>query len=417
MVRHLVACGTESANVLVFELKGAELDFVATVAAAQPPPRALPKEKKQGLGKLVRGDYIAVEWVQAHGAHFHALVCCLDRREGELVTFACDGNPLRMVAATPTAGYQPCHAHTRGRWLAVAHFLTGNVSLFDVQDGAPRGGAPTCVVNLEDSRPDAPSRPTLEDFKLGGIFDSRPMAHGVCFHPQGQWLVAVDVGLSKLNAWRFDERAGVLAEPAVVSPVGPPPVLGGRTQRYMARKAGSRPRHLVFIGSDGRQAAVNHENASRITIHTFDVRSGIFAPAAYVVDARGELKAGPSLLRVFLGPLAGPAELGATTDGRFLIHSNRGVTVASSLRLFRMEHRTSAGGKLAASEPVAIQDVKVDNNPRHFLLVDDVLFVGHAKSVATFRFSDHGQLEPVARVALPQGARAVDCLALLTLKS
>ena len=103
---------------------------------------------------------VAVEWVSLHPSQrfLYAFTCFWDKASGEAKSYEVDISTglLQECAAPscPTGGNQPCHADfdPDGKWLAVAHYLGGVVSILDCSAGA-LGAKPVCSVDLPGDRP------------------------------------------------------------------------------------------------------------------------------------------------------------------------------------------------------------------------------------------------------------------------
>jgi 6-phosphogluconolactonase len=124
----------------------------------------------------------------------------------------------RIAATVPTAGAKPCHCalDQSERWLAVANYQSGSVSVFALDaEGIPQG--PPWRFLGEGSGPVAERQ-------------EGPHAHWVGFAPDQRALVAADLGADVVRVFGFDAGRGMLDDGGIA----------------MAAPEGSGPRWLRF---------------------------------------------------------------------------------------------------------------------------------------------------------------------------
>jgi 6-phosphogluconolactonase len=119
---------------------------------------------------------------------------------GSVTSFAADPATAKLteISVQPTRGAGPCHLalDRTGRYLAVANYGGGNFSLFPVNaDGRLQ---PATSVVAGDQAELVPSKPVV---RLG---------HMVGFDAHNRFLLAADKGLDQLLVYRFDPSKGIL---------------------------------------------------------------------------------------------------------------------------------------------------------------------------------------------------------------
>jgi 6-phosphogluconolactonase len=260
-------------------------------------------------GELAGGPGLAAgslpSWiVSARGG---TIYYALDENNGRVRTFtvARGIGALREVGAVPSGGEGPVHMalDATGRWLLVAHYTSGDVSVLPVKDDGTLGDAPSDV--------ESTGRNT----------------HQVVIDPSNRNVLVPCVGDNHIAQLRFDPATGALSR-------NPVPVA--------LAEAGAGPRHLALHPSNGHAYVVN-ERAATITAWRFDATSG-------------QLTRGPSLATIPLtygGDNFG-AEVLVAPNGRFVYTSNRGHDSVSVFSVddrgtLRYLDRTPSGGAVPRS--------------------------------------------------------------------
>lgn len=224
------------------------------------------------------------------------------------------GGALRLLGAQPTGGSDPCHLATDagGRWLVVANYSSGHVSVLPLgPDGAP---GPAAELRAHRGASVDPVRQT------------HPHPHHVAWH-QGRLLVS-DLGLDRLVGYRLDGDGRLVpAGPDIPTPPG-----GG-------------PRRILLHPALPCGWVLNELQAS-LTRVAFDG-----AGSATVQETVPMLPAG------WAGRVSG-AELQLAPSGRHLYASNRGH---DSIACFAVEPGT---GSLSPLGHVATGGAE----PRHFAI-------------------------------------------------
>ncbi len=224
-----------------------------------------------------------------------------------------------VVSTGSTGGEFPCHlaVDPSERWVVSANYGSGSLSVHALTgDGI---GARTALVEHTGSGPDA-------DRQAG------PHVHMIHFLDE-TLLLAVDLGVDAIFAYRLDGATGALTE----------------VQRS-AMPAGFGPRHVVSLPGD--RLAVAGELAGEIALATVDLSTG----AVTVLDRHPGSAAGEQY---------GPSAILTTTDGGFVLLANRGPDTVSSWRVD--EDRLLPVAEIPTGGA----------NPRDMTLVGDLLYVAN----------------------------------------
>jgi 6-phosphogluconolactonase len=194
---------------------------------------------------------------------------------------------LTLLNQSSSRGTGPCYVSLdrAARHLFIANYGGGNVAVIPVGADGKLGSA-SSFVQHQDAGVDAPKRRT-------------PHAHSLDLDPAGRFALAADLGLDRVQVYRFDAEKGALL------PAEPP---------FAAVKAGSGPRHLAFR-PDGRFAYVINELSMTLTAFRWDAEKGALTEVATI----SSLPPGVGVASGFSG-----AEVVAHPSGRFVYASNRG---------------------------------------------------------------------------------------------
>jgi 6-phosphogluconolactonase len=231
---------------------------------------------------------------------------------------------LTLINVERTHGSDPCHLclDPGGRFLAVANYTSGHVTVLPVRDDG--GLAPASEVVAHHGHSVDPQRQTGAH------------CHYVAYDRQGTHLFVADLGLDQIVVYRVDPRDGALSsagEPARAAP-------------------GAGPRQVV-LHPHAPRAYVLNELQSSITVYALERQSGRLTP-------------GPTFSMLppgFQGASYG-AEIQISRDGRYLYASNRGH---DSIAMFAL----GAGGGLSPLGHEPTQGA----NPRHFGMSPDERFL------------------------------------------
>ena len=189
-----------------------------------------------------------------------------------------DGS-LALENLLPTGGCDPCHAALSpdGRWLSVANYTDGKVSLFRCSPSGDLGHPQ--IFQLEGCGPN-PDR------------QSSAHAHSTLFAPDGHTFYVADLGSDRLAAFYYNSTE-----------------VCRRESDDCLLPPGRGPRHMQW----GRNGTLYVVNELFSTVCCYRVTGGQFA----LVQELSTLPAD------FTGPSAA-ADLHSSLDGQFLYASNRG---------------------------------------------------------------------------------------------
>ncbi|MFM9370816.1 lactonase family protein [Streptomyces sp. Da 82-17] len=291
-----------------------------------------------GTGKITAGDtltgvddpsYLAVH---PDGHTYYAV------NEGEqggvtAIRFR-EGGPHQVIGRRDSGGAAPCHlsVHPDAKWLLSANYGSGSVAVHPV-DASGALGERTALVTHDDPPP--------------GPGQQGPHAHQFVTAPDGDHLLAVDLGTDTVYTYRLDPAAGTLSRTA-----------------HVTLRPGAGPRHLTFHPS-GRYAYVANELDNTAVVCAYDPETG-------------RLRAGEPQ-ETGTGPgTSYPAQFAVTPDGAYAYLANRGH---NSLSRYAIE---SDGARLRLLDTVPVGG----DFPRHIALSPDgaLLFASNQRSstVTTF---------------------------------
>ena len=226
--------------------------------------------------------------------------------------FNAENHTLTPINQQPAHGSAACYLaldHS-GRHLAVANYLSGNVSLYDLDgDGAI-----------------SPLRQSIQLPDLG----KQPHAHTAVFSPHNRFLFITDLGNDRIYQYPFD--AGALM------PVQPNPI------EYRLPE-GHGPRHLVF-SRDGQTVYLINEWAADIAVYRLENHALVHRQTLAATDTAPPHEANKGGAAVRISP-----------DSRFLYASVRGSS--NHIAAFQI----NADGLLTK-----IGEQPVDLHPRYFII-------------------------------------------------
>jgi 6-phosphogluconolactonase len=226
---------------------------------------------------------------------------------------------LTFLNKVSSGGAEPCHVAVdkTGKWLAVANYTGGSISIFPINENGSLGKASAFVQHA------------------GSSVDARrqkgPHAHSVDFYPDNRFLLVSDLGLDKVLIYRFDNAKGTL------SANNPPAV---------KINPGSGPRHLTFH-TNGKWVYMLNEMKSTVTAFSYNAEQGSLQ----------EIQTLSSMPPRYSGRSIG-AEIAIHGDGKFLYCSNRGH---DSITVFSINE---SKGTLTPVERISTQG----KTPRHFAI-------------------------------------------------
>ena len=192
---------------------------------------------------------------------------------------------LAAVGMRASRGGAPCYVAVdrTGRHALVANYVGGSVAVLPIGTDGTLGEA-TAVMQHTGSGPH-------------GTRQTGPHAHCIILDAANRFALAADLGIDRIQVYRFDAGGGTLA-PADVPAVALPP--------------GAGPRHLAFA-PDGRTLYVVNELDSTLVSFVYDSSSGALRMRQRL-STRPRGARGDNL----------PADLHVHPTGRAVYASNRG---------------------------------------------------------------------------------------------
>lgn len=226
---------------------------------------------------------------------------------------------LGFLNTVPSGGDDPCYlaTNTNDKWLAVANYTSGSLSLFPVN----KNGS---LKNYNQFIQDSGSSVNKER-------QERAHVHESVFSPDHLYLMTPDLGEDKVMIYHFDDMA---KKP--LTPARPP---------YIKTPPGSGPRHITF-SPNGKFAYLIHELSGTLTAYSYNNGK---------LQQIQELPAHPA---GYMGVI-GSAEVQVSADGKFIYTSNRGDE--NTITIFSLD---PANGKMKL---VGYQTV-FGKGPRNFII-------------------------------------------------
>ncbi len=227
------------------------------------------------------------------------------------------GEKLTFLNELPSRGEDPAHLalDRTGRYLLVANYTSGNVTVFPVKKDGSLGEASAFVQH----RGSSVNRERQEG----------PHAHEIVMSPDNRFALVTDLGLDEIFSYPFNAAKGTLGEPHITK-----------------SHPGAGPRHMIF-SKDGRFLYVIHELQSTIVVYSYQPADGglkeLQTISALPADFKGKSTA---------------AEIALSPSGKFLYGSNRG---SDSIAVFSVN---PAKGTLKVVE----FDSSMGKTPRDFVI-------------------------------------------------
>ena len=244
--------GTETANVIGCEFfPDGRLELRQTIAVD-------PNEKGLPNGSMAQG--VAVEWVLVHpgGEVVYALISSWDHAIGTIrvCTVGAAGELTNFGDLISTGGYQPCHAIIDGSLMLIAHYLSGNVTVYDIRDAkCPKQIQNAPMPNLVTGAPWSEG-----PFQAAAMGAKTPLCHGLATSPVGDWLVAADAGQTAIVTFKYDRASATPLGDARHQPVAPPAPVG---EHNIVSMIGNRPRKPpAAVSSLGGRSRSNGSNGN-----------------------------------------------------------------------------------------------------------------------------------------------------------
>lgn len=203
---------------------------------------------------------------------------------------------LKPLNTVSSGGAGPTHVsiHPSGKFLLVANYFGGSVSVLPILDDGSLGVA---VVTKKDEGTIGPRKATNAppgSFAFSG--HDQVHAHMIEADPSGNFVLHVDLGLDQILVWKFDPKSGMLTpnDPASVSL---PP--------------GDGPRHFSFH-PNGRWMYSIQEEGSNIVLFDYNAATGRLS-SRQTISSLPPGYAGSNFC----------SEITVSADGRFVYAGNR----------------------------------------------------------------------------------------------
>lgn len=239
---------------------------------------------------------------------------------GSVTSYAIDpaSGDLTLVNAVPSRGADPCHVtfDRTGRWLFVANYSGGSISVFAVAENGTLSDATQIVQHENPSN----ANPVRQDASH---------VHSVDISPDNRFLYVSDLGKDQILVYNFDVATGRLTPHTAAN-----------------LKPGSGPRHIAFSRDRRYLYSLGEMSATVTTFRHDDATANM-----------EELQTIPTLPHGYIGEKSG-AEIAVDPTGRFLYATNR---AHNSIAAFSIDGEQ---GRLTLIGHVATQG----RAPRHFTI-------------------------------------------------
>jgi 6-phosphogluconolactonase len=278
------------------------------------------------------------------------------KTDGAVSAFAIDRNTsaLQFLNQQSSLGGAPCYVtidHT-GRFVLVANYAGGNVSVLSVEHDGRLGGA----ADMDQHQGSSVNADRQEG----------PHAHSIVLDKANRYAYSCDLGTDRIMIYRFDSNKGTLTP---------------NKQPWVRVKPGAGPRHFTFHPS-GLYGYVMNELDATVTAFRCDRAAGTLQEVQTV-----------HTLPEGFSEVNATADIHVSPSGKFLYGSNRGH---NSIVVFEIDDRT---GKLRLIQHVATQG----RTPRNFAIDPTGRFLLAANqesdTIVTFRIDPaNGRLKPTGHI-------------------
>lgn len=218
--------------------------------------------------------------------------------DGSITAFAVDTKTgtLAKINTVSSGGAVPAHlsVHPSGKYVLVANYMGGCVSVLPIHQDGSLGEATDIVHNTGPRQPERAEDNPQGNFAVSD--HSGPHPHMIDTDPSGRFVLADDAGLDRVYVWTLDEKRGKLV------PAETP---------YYNMTPGSAPRHFVFDHS-GRVLYNLCEQNSKVVVSKFDPKTGKITVVQSVSTVTSHFR-GSTLA----------AEILISASGKYIYVSNR----------------------------------------------------------------------------------------------
>lgn len=309
--------------------------------------------------KAVNPSFLTINSVNGSRRYLYAVNEVTEfagKSSGAVSAFSIDPTTgiLKFLNQQASMGADPCHVivDQTGRFVLVANYTGGNVSVFPIQPDSSLGPATDLVQHHGSS---------IKEHQEG------PHAHCIILDRANRYALASDLGLDKVMIYRFDSKIGKLAP---------------NKQPWAKLKPGAGPRHLTFH-SNGKYLYVINELDSTLTAFSYKAIDGTLRAIQTVSTLPKNFSGHNDCADVHVSP-----------SGKFLYGSNRGH---NSIVVFAINQVT---GKLDYLENASTQG----KTPRNFTIDPTGRFLLAANQESDTIVTLHidpvtGRLKPTGHVA------------------
>ncbi|MFT4016521.1 MAG: lactonase family protein [Agriterribacter sp.] len=204
---------------------------------------------------------------------------------GEVSSFAFDKSTgvLTAINKQYTVGDAPCYIDLdkTGRWLFVANYSSGTLSVLPVDASGNIGEAATTIKH--------------EGSGVNKSRQEKPHVHCTYISSDNKWLFVPDLGIDKVMVYAFDAANGSLTP---------------GEQPFIKINDGGGPRHITFHPNN-KYAYIIEEMGG--AVNAYDYAGGKFKAIQHI----------KSVQKTDTG-FVGSADIHVSDDGKFLYASNRG---------------------------------------------------------------------------------------------
>ena len=278
------------------------------------------------------------------------------KKSGGVSAFAIDRTTgkLTLLNEVASGGTDPCYitVDQTGKFVLVANYTSGSVSVFPIQPDGSLGAASAFVQHTGHG-----TDPTRQE---------GPHAHSIDLTPDNRFAIVDDLGLDETLVYKFDSAKGSL------TPNDPP---------FAKANAGAGPRHFA-LNPNGKFGYVIDEMGDTVSVFSFDAAAGTLHPVQNI-----------STIPKDFTKQNDDAEIAIHPSGKFLYASNRGH---DSIAVFAVD---ADKGTLSLIEYAPTKG----QSPRHFAIdpSGSLLFAENEKSdnIVIFRIDPGtGRLAPTGKV-------------------
>jgi 6-phosphogluconolactonase (cycloisomerase 2 family) len=209
---------------------------------------------------------------------------------------------LELLNTVRSGGPGPTYisVHPGGRHLLVANYHGGSVAVLPIADDGRLAEASDVKADAGTVGPARAPHAPPGSFAFSG--HDRTHAHMIQADPSGRFVIHTDLGLDRIDVWKFDAQRGVL------TPNDPPSV---------ALPPGDGPRHFSFH-PNGRWFYSIQEEGSTLVLFDYDGASGRLTARRRSRRCRPALPAATSARRSWCLPMGAsctPATGSTTASG------------------------------------------------------------------------------------------------------